>query len=155
MLLCLLMISASGLILAAYPNLLGTILGGLGLSVFGVALVIQVSKFFYSGSQVIVNSAGIEDRRLKIGLIRWGEISAVSLERTKYAEWLNVNLASPEKYRSRLPRFESFLRRANGQRGKNDFRIRFKELDKSADEVFQFIEYIMETRREENLALAR
>lgn len=111
-----------------------------GLVMFGGATVIFIKRFFIRTAQVIINEEGIEDKRLNTGLIRWSEVLGALQMETDYAQWVSLILSSPEKYFEKLPTFEKFLRKANGQIGNNNLRIRFTDLDTPIDEAFPLIE---------------
>lgn len=125
----------------------------LGFVMFGGITITFALRFFNSQPQVIVSKEGIEDKRLNFGLIRWNEIEEIYFEETKYSKWLSLFLVSPENYFDKLPLFQKFLRKANGQSGNNFFRIRFEDLDKPIEEAMTLIEkYIAESRNEMALA---
>lgn len=108
--------------------------------IFGAGIIIFFSKFFDSEPQLIISLAGIEDKRLNTGMIEWNEIAFVILSKDKYSQFLSVNLHTPEKYYKRLPKYELLLRKINGRKGKNDFSIRFADLEMPIDEVWNYIE---------------
>lgn len=119
----------------------------------GAALVF-CSRIFNSAPQLIVSLEGINDKRLNLGMIGWNEVTYVILSKDKYTQMLSLTLNEPEKYYHRLPKFELFLRKLNGQRGNNDFRIRFADLDKPIDEIWVFIENkIIKPREEKGIHL--
>jgi hypothetical protein len=151
--LCILMISASITVILLRQNLLIVIIGFFGAFVCSFGLIIQISKLFYFKPLVFINSEGIEDLRLKCGVIRWSDVEAVTIEATRHVSWISVYAKSPEKYYSKLSKYQLFLRKLNGQPGKNDFRIRFVELDKPIDEAFDLIEHILK-EGEHDLSLA-
>lgn len=125
-----------------------------GFFMFGSMTLVFVRRLFLTEPQVIITLEGVEDKRLNSGLIGWNEISFVSMEEVKNVQWLNLTLHSPEKYYSQLPKFELFLRKMNGQKGINDFRIRFADLDTPIDKAWNFIENnIIKPREEKSLAL--
>ncbi len=152
-LLAILMISASITVIFLKQNLLIMVVGFIGAFVYSFGLIFQISKLFYFGSLVIINSEGIEDVRLGCGIIRWSDIESVSLEKTRYASWLNIGLISPEKYYSKLTKRQIFLRKLNEQPGKNNLRIRFIELERPIGEAFDLIENIIKNG-EYDLSLA-
>jgi len=126
------------------------IVGVCGILIFGAGAAVFALRLFRSAPQVIISESGIEDERLGTGFIEWNEVALVFLAKYNHAEWLTLNLHSPEKYYSRLPKFELFLRRINGRKGKNDLSVRFNDLDASADEAWDFIENNVIKPREEN-----
>jgi hypothetical protein len=129
--------------------------GVFGFFMFGSMTLVLVTRLFYTEPQVIISLEGVEDKRLNSGLIGWNEVSVVSMEEVKNVQWLNLTLHSPEKYYNQLPKFELFLRKMNGQKGINNFRIRFADLDTSIDEAWNFIQSnIIKLREEKSLALS-
>lgn len=127
--------------------------GVFGFFLFGAATLIFISRLFDNKPQVILTSEGIEDKRLGCGLITWNEVEMITLEETKYAKWLNLILNSPEKLYKKLSLSQLFLRKLNGQNDKNNFRIRFADLDASVDEAWEFIENNVIKPREEKQEL--
>lgn len=133
-------LTASILVYAAYPNILGLIFGAIGSILFGGFGFRICFNIFDHKPQLILNSQGIEDKRLNTGLIKWDEIKFISLEENKQSKWLNLNLREPEKYLRKLTIFQKFLRSANGQTERNNLRIRFIDLDMPIENVWEFIE---------------
>ena len=133
-------VGASVFVYIAYPNIFGLIIGTIGLIFFGGGIIVAFSRFFNNEPQVIINLNGIEDRRLNLGLINWNEIKYVSLNQTKYAQWLNLVLENPEIYIQQLSKIQKFLRKANGQTDFDGFRIRFIDLDTPIDDAGDYFE---------------
>lgn len=153
--LSLLLTAASALVAVVIrPNLFVTAVGFLGLLMFGAMTIVFISRLFYTEPQVIINLEGVEDKRLNTGLIRWNEINTILMESAKQSQYLILDLNSPEEYYRKLPKLELFLRKANGQTGTNNFRIRFTDLDKPIDEAWEFIENNILKTQEESLHLA-
>ena len=150
----LLLTLASLLLFIGYLNFFGIIFGVIGLLLFGSVTLFFILRLFQTESQVIINLKGIEDKRLNTGLIQWEKIDAVLLEKYKQAQCLVLVLYSPEKYYYKLPKFQLFLRKLNGQKGMNNLRIRFSDLDKPIDEAWEFIEKNVIKNREIDLPLA-
>jgi hypothetical protein len=135
------------------PMIVGVV-SVIGFFWFGAMTVVLFSRLFISEPQVVITFEGIEDKRLSVGLVEWNSIEMISLEETKYAKWLNLILKSPENYYHRLPKFQLFSRKLNGQQGMNNFRIRFTDLDTPIDKAWDFIENsIVKPREEKSLAL--
>ena len=135
------------------PIIVGTV-SVVGFFVFGAMTIVFISRLFYNKPQVIINLEGIEDKRLGTGFIEWNEIGMFRWNKTNYASWLTLDLNSPEKYFPRLTNFQMFLRKANGQKGNNDLRIRFTDLDTPINEAWDFIEEnVIKPRTAKDLAL--
>lgn len=124
-------------------------IGVLGFLIFGAMTAVFISRLFDEKPQVILSVQGIEDKRLGCGMIEWDEIAFVTFMETKYAQWLSLVLKSPEKFYPKLSAFQIFLRKMNGQKGDNSFRIRFNDLNVSIENAWQFIEENVIKKREE------
>src|SRR5687767_9816731 len=69
------------------PELLPQVVGWIGVGFFGLGFIALPIMFFRTGPQVLITDEGIEDRRLKIGVIRWEAIRSLSIgsvQSTKY-----------------------------------------------------------------------
>lgn len=138
-------IFGGAIVAAVYNGLLGYIVGGLGIFLGIVLLIVITNKILRSDAQLLMDEKGIDDHRLKTGCIPWEDINAVSLEETRHARWLTIELESPEKYYSKLPVVQLILRKLNGQEGMNDLRIRFNDLDGSIDDAFEYVRKMKES----------
>ncbi len=119
--------------------------------VFGAGKISLLFGLFQNEPQLIINLEGIEDKRLRLGLIEWNEIENISIEETKYAQWLNLELRSPKKFYNKLSKFQLLSRKLNGESEFNNFRVRFTNLDAPIDEAWNFIENNIIKRRAEKL----
>lgn len=122
--------------LATQPDLFSQVVGWIGIGFFGLGLVALPVMFFRSGPQVVINDEGIEDRRMKIGVIRWEDIRLLSLGSVKSAKFLCVDLSDPETYLSRLPRLGRWLAAANEALGFPALAIGFSGLTPGLKEVW-------------------
>ena len=127
----------------------------IGFFMFGAMTIIFTSRLFYNEPQVIINLEGIEDKRLGTGFIEWKEIGFFWWNETQYASWLTINFIFAGKvFQQNCPVFKCFCEKANGQKGNNDLRIRFTDLDTPIGEAWDFIEKnVIKPREAEDLAL--
>jgi hypothetical protein len=88
---------------------------------------------------VLINSEGIEDKRLNLGLISWSEITSIFPHKVESIDYLSFNLKLPEKYQNNLPFFTKLIRKINGESNLNAFKIYFTELDKPIEEALNYI----------------
>ncbi|MBF0547624.1 MAG: hypothetical protein HQM08_24505 [Candidatus Riflebacteria bacterium] len=123
-----------------FTDALGKIAGFTGGFLFGCFLITEILKLFAHIPQIVISSEGINDRRLNCGLIKWEEINSISLQQTQYSKWININLNNPETFYKKLGGFQKLLRVLNGQTGVNNFRVRLITMDKSVDEILDFVE---------------
>lgn len=147
-------LAAAVLVYIVYPNISGLIFGIIGSLLFGTMSIVVFFRIFNHKPQVILNLEGIEDTRLNTDLIKWDEIKFITLEENKRSKWLNLNLYEPDKVFHKLPSFQKILRKANGQTERNNFRIRFIDLDTPIEEVWNFIENnVIKPRNEKGIHL--
>lgn len=148
------MIGAAIVVLNISENLFLKVVCISGILLFGAMTIAFIIRLLNSEAQVIINFEGIEDKRLNTGFIRWDETNFIMLEENKNSKWLNLKLTEPEKYFHKLPKFQKFLRKANGQIGVNNFRIRFTDLDQPIEDAWEFIEKnIIKPREEKGIHL--
>lgn len=143
-----LLMTGASLVCFIFMGVMGKVIGTLGILFSGAAILSQLVQLFANGPQVIIDEIGIEDSRLKIGPFKWEEIETISIEQTNNIKWINVHLIDPQPYYNRLSRYQLLLRKANGQIGINDFRIRFINLATSIDDAWNTIEEHMKKHQE-------
>lgn len=75
--------------------------------VFGAALAAAVPyrllRGFGPNPCVVLDAEGIEDKRLKVGVIRWRDIRRPLIRSLSGAEYVCLELHDPEAYKSRMP----------------------------------------------------
>jgi hypothetical protein len=118
------------------PGLTPRVVGWIGVGFFGLGFIALPAMFFQTGPQVVINDEGIEDRRLKVGVIRWEDIRSLSIGSVNSAKFLSVELSDPEWYSSRLPRWRRSLAAANEALGFPALTISFSGLSPSLKEVW-------------------
>jgi hypothetical protein len=96
--------------------------------------------FFRASPQVVINDEGIEDRRMKIGVIRWEEIQSLSIGSMNSAKFLCIEVAAPERYLSRLSRWGRFLGAVTEALGFPALTIGFSGLSPGLKEVWAYLQ---------------
>lgn len=122
--------------LATQPDRLSQVVGWIGIVFFGLGFIAFPVMFFRRSPQVVINDEGIEDRRMKIGVIRWEDIRLLFIGSVKSAKFLCVDLVDPRKYVSRLPRLGRWLTVANEAMGFPALVIGFSGLTPGLKEVW-------------------
>ncbi len=118
------------------PESTPRVFGWIGIGFFGLGFIAFPVMFFRTGPQVIINDEGIEDRRLKAGVIRWADVRAVSIGSVNSAKFLCIEVADPEAYLARLPRWKRSLAAANSALGFPALTISFSGLRPGLKEVW-------------------
>ena len=122
------------------PDPLPRVFGWIGVAFFGLGFVAFPVMFFRTGPQVVVDDQGIEDRRMKIGVIPWQDIRSLSIGSVNSAKFLCVDLVDPEKYLSRLPPWKRRLAAANEALGFSALSISFAGLSPGLNEVWAYVQ---------------
>lgn len=84
---------------------LARVVGWIGVGFFGLGFIACPVMFFRTGPQVIINDEGIQDHRLKVGVIRWDDVRSLFIRRVQSTRFLCIDVVDPQKYLSRLPRW--------------------------------------------------
>lgn len=121
------------------PGLFPKMVGWIGVGFFGLGFIALPVMFFRTGPQVVINDKGIEDRRGKIGVIRWEDIRSLSIGSVNSAKFLCVELSDPERYLSRLSRWGRLLAVANEALGFPALNIGFSGLSPGLKEVWAYL----------------
>lgn len=122
------------------PGRTSPIVGWIGVGFFGLGFIAFPLMFFRTGPQVVINDQGIDDRRLKVGVIRWDAIRSLSISSISSAKFLCVEVVDPEQYLSRLPTWKRSLASANEALGLSALTISFSGLDPGLKEVWTYLE---------------
>jgi hypothetical protein len=125
--------------LTTMPDLLSRVVGWIGVAFFGLGFIAFPAMFFRTGPQVVINDKGIEDRRMKIGVIPWEDIRSLSIRSVESTKFLCVELFEPERYLSRLPRWTRPVRVASKALGLPALTIGFSGLSPGLKEVWAYL----------------
>jgi hypothetical protein len=122
------------------PDLIPRVVGWIGVSFFGLRFIVLPIQFFRTGPQVVINDQGIEDRRHRLGIIRWEDIQWLSIGSVSSAKFLCVEVADPETYLSRLPRWGRLLGAATKALRLPPLTIGFSGLSPGLKEVWAYLQ---------------
>jgi hypothetical protein len=92
-------VAAGVLILIGDPR---SLIGWTSVTFFGAASVLFTWQLFDARPRVVIDSRGVLDRTLWVGLIEWEDIRDVHLKRMLGNAFLCLELRDPAKYTSRL-----------------------------------------------------
>lgn len=146
-LLCLtILLVAAGYFCTTLPALLPRVIGWVGVCFFGLGFIVIPVSFFRSGAQVIIDLRGIEDRRMKIGVIPWEEIVEVRMARIESTKFLVLQLKEPRRYLDQMKPWQRKLAAANRAIGFSDISIGFVGLNPSIDDAWKHLRYICSTK---------
>jgi hypothetical protein len=126
-------------IIGIFCSLIFVIVAILGIFMFGSAMLIFGKRILTRTPLVLINSEGIEDKRLNLGLISWSEITSIFPHKVESIDSLLFSVKLPEKYINKLPFFTKLIRKINGDSDLNEFKIYFTELDKPIEEALNYI----------------
>jgi len=121
-------------------GLLAQVVGWIGVGFFALGFIAIPVMFFRTGPQVLITDEGIEDRRLKIGLIRWEAIRSLSIRSVESTKFLCIELFDPETYLSRLPRWTRPLRVVTEALGIPALNIGFSGLSPGVKEMWAYLQ---------------
>lgn len=125
--------------LTTLHDVLSRSVGWVALVFFGLCLIAEGVMFFRTGPQVIINDEGIEDRRMKIGVIRWEDILSLRIDKVESTKFLCIELVDPEKYLSRLPQRGRWLVTVAERMGFPGVTIAFVGLSPGIQEVWAYL----------------
>ncbi len=128
-----------GYVLTTQPGLLHRVIGWVTIVFFGACGAIFPILFLRTGPQVIINDAGIEDRRWKLGVIPWSDVRLLSVFSIQSSKFLGIELVDPDKYLSRLPSWQRRLAVANRLLGAPEFCISFSGLTPGLRKVVEHL----------------
>lgn len=112
-----------------------------------IAFLQQLRKMTDRGPCIIINENGINDKRLRMGVIRWSDIEKVRMHGVSGAYFISIELLDSKQYQSRQP---FYLRLANEVwRFYNvaPVHIKVAHLDVAPDELFEIILSEVEANR--------
>jgi hypothetical protein len=114
--------------------------GWVGVVFFGAAFVVISTRLFNTQAQVIVNDAGIEQRRNRLGVIAWTDITSVRVASIGAGnKFLCLNLANPQKYLADISNLSRKVIAFNESKGFSPISIGFTGLSPSIEEAVSVI----------------
>ena len=122
-----------------HGGLIATVAGWFGFVFFGLAFLKILWDLLHPATKVIINDDGIEDRRWRVGVVPWEEITEIDLRRIGSAKFLCIEVLDPGKYVGRMSGIHRFCVWANGLLGFPPITITFTGLSPSIDEAWKYI----------------
>jgi hypothetical protein len=132
------MVGASGFC-TQLPAPIAQIAGWCGVAFFGLGFVVIPARLFRTSPQVIINEGGIEDRRSKMGVIRWVDIHFLTIGSVQSQKFLCIETADPEVYLCRLSKWKRRIMESNQFFGLPPFIIGFQGLSPGLNEVWKHL----------------
>jgi hypothetical protein len=113
-------------------------LGWLGVAFFGLGFIVFPVQLLRWGPVVLVNEMGIEDRRLRIGVILWEDITAISSDGVHF---ISITVKDPEKYLSRMSKWKRWVAELSRTYGFSPIFIGFVGVTPGIDEALKYIQF--------------
>ena len=104
-------------------------------------------KTFERGPCVIINEEGINDKRLRMGVIRWCDIEGVRMHAISGAYFISLQLLNREQYLSRQPAYMRMSHKLWRLYNISPIHIKVAYMDIAADELFEIIMSEVELNR--------
>ena len=124
-----------------HGGLIATVAGWFGFVFFGLAFLKILWDLLHPATKVIINDDGIEDRRWRVGVVPWEEITEIDLRRIGSAKFLCIEVLDPGQVRRAYVGHPSLL--CLGEHGLLGFppiTITFTGLSPSIEEAWKYIE---------------
>jgi hypothetical protein len=112
------------------------IAGWFGLVFFALGTVVIPLRLLRRGPVVIIDDAGVLDRRLGVGLIPWQDISSVSISQIRNQRFISLWLRNEEHYLSRWPTWRRAGSGLSEGLGVSPFSMQFRTLTPSLDDAY-------------------
>ena len=104
-------------------------------------------KSFDRGPCIILNEEGINDKRLKLGVIRWSDIEGVRMQGVGGAYFISIELFDSEPYLSRQPTYTRISKKIWRLYNISPIHIKVAYIDVAPDELFEMIMSEVELNR--------
>lgn len=136
-LLCLLSLGGAGLFYYVYGYLPLPLRVAAGAVV--VAVPFRLAWGFDTGPCIVLDEEGVNDKRLKAGVIRWEDIRRPYVLTLFGAEYVCLELRDAAAYRARMPAWQRLAGALNGSLGMTPFAISTSCLDVDAEALVAYI----------------
>lgn len=115
-----------------------------------IAFVQAVRQLFDRGPCVVITDQGINDKRLRMGMIRWSDVEKVRMQGVGGAYFISLELSNSEQYLSRLSPFTRISNQVWRLYNVSPIHIKVAYMDVSPDEMFEMIMSEVELTRSRN-----
>ncbi|MCK5684011.1 hypothetical protein KAJ27_07815 [bacterium] len=113
--------------------------GWIGIIFFSLCGLKILFGMFNSSDVIVINMKGIQDCRTGIGLIRWKDITSVSVMIIGTNKFLSLGLRDEEKYLKHINSFKRILLNSNKNLGLNTISPPFVGLAPDIEKAAEFI----------------
>ena len=112
-----------------------------------IAFVQAVRQLSDRGPCVVITDQGINDKRLRMGMIRWSDVEKVRMQGVGGAYFISLELSNSEQYLSRLSPFTRISNQVWRLYNVSPIHIKVAYMDVSPDEMFEMIMSEVELNR--------
>lgn len=109
------------------------------LLVFGVLSVVCVWMYFDRRPRLVLDSVGIDDKRTKMGVIEWRDITQVSIVSTKNTHHLQLRVVDISKYKSRMGVLQKMGSKIDKVAGLGDLSVNVAGLELTAKPIADIV----------------
>jgi hypothetical protein len=103
--------------------------GIIGVIFFGAATVVGIVQGARRGPRLTIDTDGIHDRTLGVGVIEWADITRAEPYGVARQPFVGLQLRDPSKYLARATGLKRFLARLNRSSGLSPFSVNLVGLD--------------------------
>lgn len=112
-----------------------------------IGFVQALRQTFDRGPCIIINEEGINDKRLRMGVIRWSDIEEVRMHGVGGAYFISLELLNSEKYLAKQPGYIRLSNQIWRLYKISPIHIKVAYMDVSPDELFEMIMSEVELNR--------
>jgi hypothetical protein len=112
-----------------------------------IAFVQALRKRLHRGPCVIINEEGINDKRLRLGVIRWSDIKRVRMQGLGGAYFISLELFDSKQYLSRQPASVRIANKLWRLYNMSPIHIKVAYMDVAPEELFEIIMSEIELNR--------
>ncbi len=112
-----------------------------------IAFVQAVRQLSDRDPCVVITDQGINDKRLRMGMIRWSDVEQVRMQGVAGAYFISLELSNREQYLSRLSAFTRISNQVWRLYNVSPIHIKVAYMDVSPDEMFEMIMSEVELNR--------
>ena len=114
-----------------------------------VGLVQAVRQLSQRGPVIIINEQGINDKRLRVGVVRWADIEGARMHGVAGAYFISLKVANSKQYLARQPIYIRISNPLWRMFDVSPIHIKVAYMDVSAEELFEMIMDEVEESRSE------
>ena len=112
-----------------------------------IGLVMAVKQSFDRGPCIVINDEGINDKRLRMGVIRWADIEKVRMEGLGGAHFISLELSNREQYLARQSAYTRISSQVWRLYNISPINIKVAYMDIGPHELFELIMSEVELNR--------